>query len=118
MPGPRDQLLTIDQVMDGLPPDFAFFAERFRTQILPGLAAREDTRIAAVKKQRDFGVYGFLVGAVIAAGSLILFHHPFGVALGAMAGFGIFAYGSRELSQLGRETKEMLVEPVVRQFDM
>jgi hypothetical protein len=118
MAGIKEQLMTIDQAMDGLPPDFAFFAERFRTQIQPSLAAREDTRIAAVKKQRDFAVYGVLLGAAIAAGGLILFHHPFGVVLGAMAGFGLYTYGGRELRQLGRETKEMLVEPVVRQFGM
>jgi hypothetical protein len=118
MAGIKEQLMTIDQAMEGLPPDFAFFAERFRTQIQPSLAAREDTRIAAVKKQRDFGVYGFVLGAAIAAGSLILFHHPFGIAVGAVAGFGLFAWGSRELNQLGRETKEMLVEPVVREFGM
>ena len=110
--------MTLEQAMDGLPPDFAFFAERYRTQIQPGLAAREDTRLAAVKKQRDFGVYGVLLGAAIAALVLFFFHHPFGVVVGAMAAFGLFAWGSRELNQLGRETKEMLVDPVVREFGM
>jgi hypothetical protein len=118
MAGIKEQLMTLEQAMDGLPPDFAFFADAFRTQIQPGLAAREDTRIAAVKKQRDFGVYGVLLGAALAAASWLLFHHPFGVVVGGLAGFGLYAYGSRELNQLGRETKEMLVEPVVRQFGM
>ncbi len=110
--------MTLEQAMDGLPPDFAFFAERYRTQIQPGLAAREDTRIAALKKQRDFGVYGVLLGAAIAGLVLFFFHHPFGLVVGAIAAFGLYAWGSRELNQLGRETKVMLVEPVVREFGM
>jgi Protein of unknown function (DUF3137) len=110
--------MTLEQAMDGLPPDFAFFAERFRTQIQPGLAAREDTRLAAVKKQRDFGVYGVLAGAAIAGLSWLLLRHPIGVVFGVFAGFGLYAWGSRELAQLGRETKQMLVEPVVREFGM
>ena len=110
--------MTLEQAMAGLPPDFAFFAERFRTQIQPGLVGREVTRLAAVKKRGEFGVYGLLAGLAIAAVGLILFHHPFGVALGAMAGLGLYSWGSRELGQLRRETKAMLIEPVVREFGM
>ena len=44
----KQEILTIGEAMEGLPPDFQFFAERFRTTVQPGLVAREADREAAV----------------------------------------------------------------------
>lgn len=114
---PKDGL-TVEQALEGLPPDFAFFADRFRTQIQPELAACEGTRLAAVKKQGRFGIWAVAVFAALSVAGFLLFHHPAGLFLGGVSAFGLYAWGSQDLNRLGRETKDMLVEPVCRQFDM
>jgi len=47
----KQEILTIAEAMEGLPQDFQFFAERFRTTVQPGLAAREVDREAAVSER-------------------------------------------------------------------
>lgn len=111
--------LTLDQAMEGLPKDFGFFAEAFRSQVQPQLAAREDDRKKAVKRQQQFGIFGGLAAlAGVGIGFLIgqFDGLMFGGFIGAMAGFGIFAWGSMALDKLGKETKLMLIEPVAKQF--
>jgi hypothetical protein len=113
--------LTLQEAMAGLPKDFEFFAEAYRTQVQPQLAAKEDDRKAAVKKQRNFGLIG-IVAAVVVAGLGFLLAQFDGLMMGgffgAMVGFGIFAWGSMPLNKLAKETKLMLVQPVSSQFGM
>jgi len=114
----QGQELTLDQAMEGLPKDFTFFAERFRTTIQPQLAAREDERVAALKRQFNFTLVGVILGALLAAASVVLFQQPIGVVLGLIAGGGLFAWGSTAINKLKTETKLMLVEPVSSEFGM
>ncbi|MBI1360532.1 MAG: DUF3137 domain-containing protein [Alphaproteobacteria bacterium] len=114
----QEQLTTIEKALAGLPPDFAFFADRFRTQICPKLEAREADRIAAVKRQRNFGIAAVAVFALFTGFGFFFFHHPFGAFLGGVSAFGLYSWGSAKLNALGRETKEMLVEPVCHEFGM
>ncbi|MDZ4761845.1 MAG: DUF3137 domain-containing protein [Alphaproteobacteria bacterium] len=114
----RMQTLTLDQALDGLPADFGFFAERYRTQIQPGLAGREAERVAAVKRQQRYGLIAVVAAVVIAGGGFALFNTPFVLAAAVAAGGGIWAWGGMALSKLGHETKLMLVEPVANQFGM
>ena len=112
------QELSIDQVMSDLPKDFAFFGDRFRDVIQPQLASREDERVAAVKKQMRFAIIGAVVAVALSIGGFVLFQEPFGIFLGLIAGFGLYAWGSTDLNRLGKETKLMLVDPVAHEFGM
>jgi len=110
--------LTLDEAMAGLPPDFRFFTERFRSSIQPQLAAREGDRVAAVKKQQTFTIYGVVAAIVLSAGGWFLFQSPFGLFAGLAAGFGLYAWGSQAINKLATETKLMIVEPVSSEFGM
>jgi hypothetical protein len=112
------QELTLDQAMEGLPKDFAFFADHFRTTIQPQLAAREDDRVAALKKQFNYTLIGVVIGAAMAAAGFIFFHHPFGVILGVITAGGGYVWGSIDINRLAKETKLMLIEPVSAEFGM
>jgi uncharacterized protein DUF3137 len=114
----QQEILTIGEVMSDLPKDFAFFGDRFDTVIRPQLAAREDDRVAAVKKQTRFAIFGGLAAVALSIGSFVFFQEPFGIFLGLIAGFGLYAWGSTDLNRLGKETKLMLVNPVASQFGM
>jgi hypothetical protein len=109
-------VLTLDQAMEGLPEDFGFFADHFRTTVQPKLLAREDERVRAVKKQMNFVFWGVLAFIVLSAGGYILFQEFFGAILGVFAGIGLYAWGSADINRLARETKLMLIEPVSAEF--
>jgi hypothetical protein len=94
------QELTIDQAMAGLPPDFQFFANRFTSVIQPKLAAREGDRVAAIKKQQMFTLYGVLAFAALGAGGWFIFREWFGFLIGGFAGFGLWAWGSMAINKL------------------
>jgi len=107
--------------MAGLPKDFGFFAERFQTAIQPALAAREDDRVKAVARQRNFVIIGILLGLAIFAGMGLLIAEDgwiFGGFIGVFAALGMGAWGSMALNKLGKETKMMLVDPVASEFGL
>jgi Protein of unknown function (DUF3137) len=114
----QQDILTIDQAMEGLPPDFQFFGERFRTSIQPALAAREGEREAAVKRQRNFTIIGVLLG--IAATAVGAFIAEDGWIFGGIGGLivagGMYMWGSMALDKLKTQTKMMLIEPVSAEF--
>jgi hypothetical protein len=110
--------LTIDQVMEDLPKDFAFFADHFRTTIQPQLAAREDERVAALKRQFNFTLIGVVIGVAAAAASFIFFQSPIGAFLGVVFGGAMYAWGSMAINKLKTETKLMLIKPVSAEFGM
>lgn len=112
----KQKILSLSEAMAGLPKDFGFFAERFETAIRPKLTAREDDRIKAVKKQRNFGIIGVILAIAGTAIGFGVFQEPFGLFIGAIAGFGMYAWGSADINKLGKETKLMLVEPVTAEF--
>lgn len=114
----KREILSLTEAMEGLPKDFGFFAERFSSTIQPALAGRELDRVKAVKKQRNFTIIGVILAIAGTAIGFGVFQEPFGLALGALAGFGLFAWGSSDITKLGKETKLMLVEPVAAQFDI
>jgi hypothetical protein len=82
------QELTLDEAMAGLPPDFQFFAERFRTVIRPKLNEREADRVAALKKQQMFAIYGILATIAVGAGGWLIWKEFFGFLVGGFIGFG------------------------------
>ena len=116
----KQEILTIEEAMEGLPPDFQFFAERFRTSVQPGLVGREADREAAVKKQRTFIIIGVLIGLMIGVGGFFLGEDvwPFGIFVGIAALGGMWAWGGMALTKLAKETKLMLIEPVSSEFGM
>lgn len=114
----KREITSLGEAMEGLPKDFGFFAERFRTSIQPALAGREDDRVKAVSKQRNFGIIGVILAIAGTAIGFGVFREPFGLFIGAIAGFGLYAWGSADINRLGKETKLMLVEPVAAEFQM
>lgn len=114
----KRQITSLSEAMEGLPKDFGFFAERFTSSIQPALAERETDRVKAVKKQRNFGIIGVILAIAGTAIGFGMFQEPFGLFIGAIAGFGLYAWGSADITRLGKETKLMLVEPVAAEFNM
>jgi len=84
----------------------------------PSLAGREADRVKAVKKQRNFLIIGVVLAIAGTAIGFGVFQEPFGLFLGALAGFGMYAWGSADITRLGKETKLMLVEPVAAEFNI
>lgn len=114
----KHEITSLSEAMAGLPKDFGFFAERFTSTIQPALASRETDRVKAVKKQRNFGIIGVILAIAGTAIGFGVFQEPFGLFLGAIAGFGMYAWGSADITRLGKETKLMLVEPFAAEFNM
>jgi Protein of unknown function (DUF3137) len=114
----KREILSLSEAMEGLPKDFGFFAERFTSSIQPKLAGREADRVKAIAKQRNFGIIGVVIAIAATAIGFGVFQEPFGIFLGAIAGFGMYAWGSSDINKLGKETKLMLVEPVAAEFDI
>ena len=54
----KREILSLSEAMEGLPKDFAFFADRFTGTIQPALAGREADRVKAVQRQWNFIVIG------------------------------------------------------------
>jgi hypothetical protein len=109
---------TIEEALAGLPPDFQFFANRFSSVIQPKLLEREADRVAAIKRQQMFTLYGVLAGLAVGAGGYVIFKEWFGFLIGAFLGFGVYAWGSMAINKLATETKLMLIEPVSSEFGM
>ena len=114
----KNEILSLSDALAGLPKDFGFFAERFTSTIQPALAWRETDRVNAIKKQRNFTIVGVILAIAGTAIGFGVFQEPFGLFIGGLAGFGMFAWGSSDITKLGKETKLMLVEPVAAQFDL
>jgi hypothetical protein len=111
--------MTLDEAIAGLPPDFAFFSERFRTQIRPGLEAREGDRLGAVKRQRNFAIGGVAGGIGIGiVGQLLAPDMPLGWFFGFILAAGLWVWGGQKLRALAKETKLMLIKPVATEFGM
>ena len=111
----------MEQAMEGLPKEFAFFADRWRDAIQPQLVDLEDERVAAVKRQRNFIIIGVLLGIAIFAAFAFFIREDgliFGGFIGVFAALGMGAWGSMALNKLGQRTKAMLVEPVTGEFGM
>jgi len=117
----KQEIQTIGEAMEGLPPDFQFFGERFRSTVQPGLVAREGDREAAVKKQRNYSIIGVLLGLAVFFGGGTFFGEDgwmFGGFIGVAAAIGLVAWGSQALEKLKTQTKLMLIEPVSAEFGM
>lgn len=110
--------MTLDEAMAGLPADFAFFRDHYSADVQPRLAAREEERLAAVKRQQVFAIWGVLAAVVISASVFAFFQSFIGVIVGLVAGGALWAWGGTALNKLAKETKLMLVEPVAAQFGM
>jgi hypothetical protein len=117
----KQNIMSLSEAMEGLPKDFGFFADHYSTSVQPALAAREDDRVKAVARQRNFSIGGVLLAIAIFAGFGFLMPEDgfiFGGFLGVFAAIGLFAWGSMALNKLGKETKLMLVQPVTAEFGM
>jgi len=106
------------QAMDGLAEEFARFSRVYQDEIRPALQAREEEREKAVKKARSTRFIGIAVGIAVAVIGFVAFKSPFGAFAGVILGFGIGAWGAKDIGKLGKEAKMLLVEPVIRQLGL
>ncbi len=118
MPDKDASYLSLDEAMEGLPAEFDFFRERWLKDVQPDLVFREEARVAAAKRAKDFRIYAIVVGIAIAVIGIALFRHPAVAIVGVMAGGALWAYGQKDLNGLKDEAKLMLVDPVAREFGM
>ncbi|WP_321489820.1 DUF3137 domain-containing protein [uncultured Hyphomonas sp.] len=109
---------AILEAMDGLRDEFAGFAEIYQSEIRPALQERENDREQAVSKARKFRYIGIGLGLLIALIGIVGFKSPFGPFLGVIVGFGLVTWGGQDLKKFGKEAKELLVQPVVRQLGL
>lgn len=110
--------LTIEEAMARLPADFAFFAERWRSELQPALAAREGARVAALRRKK-FWTFGAVAAALLITGlGLTIVLTGYVPVIAFLVGAGIYGWGARDLAQLRVQTKEALVRPVAAQFGM
>ena len=110
--------LTLDEALAGLPEDFAFFRERWVSDLQPQLAELEVQRVAAVEKSNRFRMFAALGALLVGGGGFTIFHNPVPVVFGLVVGGMLWAWGEQDLKKLGEEAKLTLVHPVARQFDM
>jgi hypothetical protein len=102
--------------MSGLPDDFAFFRQRYDDDLAPRLAAREEERRAAIRRQHRsaFGGLALLIGL---AGVGYALNEPWvGGLLGLAGGIGLWVWGGLPVARLARETRLMLIEPIAHEF--
>nr|WP_321361859.1 DUF3137 domain-containing protein [uncultured Hyphomonas sp.] len=109
---------AILEAMNGLQEEFAGFAGVYQNEIRPALQAREQDREQAVSKARKFRYIGIGLGVAIALVGFIGFKSVFGPFLGVIVGFGLVMWGNQDLDRLGKEAKELIVQPVARQLGL
>ncbi|WP_375210563.1 DUF3137 domain-containing protein [Hyphomonas jannaschiana] len=109
---------AILEAMDGLRDEFAGFASVYQNEIQPALQAREHDREQAVSKARKFRYIGIGLGLTIALVGFIGFKSVFGPFIGVIVGFGLVTWGGQDLKKFGKEAKELLVQPVVRELGL
>jgi len=106
------------KALEDLPADFSGFDQHYQDVIQPGLRDREiDRQVAADKavKGRWLGVGIGLVGIVV---GLFLARVPFVTIGGIMAGLGTYGFMRRDLAQIGREAKTLMVLPVAERLGL
>ncbi len=118
MPDKDASNLTLDEAMDGMPAEFAFFRERWEKDIQPDLQFREDARVEAAKRARRYRIYAIAAGIAVAAAGFVFFQTLFLGVLGLVVGSAVWMWGQKELNGLRDEAKLMLIDPVAREFGM
>lgn len=108
----------VKAALDGLPDDFAGFEQVYQSEIRPALLSREADRVSAIGKSRQYTLYGVLAALALGGGGYVLFREGIAAMVGMMAGFGIHALGQGPITRLKKEAKTLLVDPVVRRFDL
>jgi hypothetical protein len=109
---------NLSDILAGLPSDFAFFEQAYRTDIEPDLLLREKARLQAVARQKQFTIWGVALAVFLAVFVFVVFRNPMGVLLGAFIALIAHGYGSVELQAVGKEAKILLVDPVARAFGL
>jgi hypothetical protein len=108
----------ISAALAGLPEGFSHFGQVFQDEIRPALQAREGDRLAAVGKARQARYVGGGIGVIGVLVGLFVAKMPFVAFVAAIVGFGYVWWGSRDITQLAKEAKTLLVTPVARQFEL
>lgn len=101
-----------------LPEEFKGFERIYEQEIRPNLIARESERVAAAAKAVQARWIG---GAVIAAGAglgLVVLQMPYVAVVAGLAGIGLMAWGSMDISRLAGEAKLLIIEPIARQLEL
>jgi hypothetical protein len=116
---PDDEIdVEIQRALDGLPADFSGFDRHYQDVIRPQLRARETDRMQAAQKARQGKWYGIAIGIAGVVLVLFLVRVPFLAIGGVMAGMGTYGFMRRDISQISREAKTLMVQPVAERLNL
>jgi Protein of unknown function (DUF3137) len=100
------------------PPEFKDFEQVYENEIRPQLLAREADRAAAAARATQFGwIGGGLIIAGIIIGFVLLRLPVVGIVAG-IAGAGLIAWGASPITQIGKEAKAMIVQPIAEKLGL
>lgn len=108
----------IAAALDGLPQDFAGFDQIYASKLRPELEAMEAGRELAAAKARKGYAIGGLIGGLGVLLALFVVGEPFLAILAGMAGLGVSSFMGKDLRQIGRQAKSMMVLPVAHEFGL
>ncbi len=109
---------AVTAVMAGLPPEFDGFDRMFQNQIQPALQAREGDRVRAAAKARQSLYVGIAVGVAGAVLGGWLTKSPIALFFAGIVGFGVVAWGRQDLAKVGKDAKDLIVNPVATHFGL
>ena len=113
-----DKLAGLYDRLAKLPDEFSDFSHIYQTDIEPALKEKEADRQAAWRKARMIIAAGVIIGGLIALGGFYFFRSIFPIAIGAMAGFGLGNWGYSGVRAIGRQAKQIMVQPIAQRFGL
>lgn len=108
----------IVRAFGGLPQDFQHFPRIFQDEIRPALLEREGERINAVAKARQARYVGIAVAVAGILAALFLFKSPLVAVISIFVGIGYALWGGRDITRLGKEAKDLIVQPIARELNL
>lgn len=106
------------KTLGDLPDEFRNFPRLFQDEIRPALLTREAEREAAVAKARQARYVGIALALIGGLAGAFLIRHPLAAIAPIVIGLGYLYWGGRDVRRLGREAKDLIVQPVVRELGL
>ena len=106
------------QALGDLPEEFQGFPRLFQDEIRPALLTREAERQDAVAKARQARYVGIALAVIGGLAGAFLVRHPFAAIIAVVIGIGYLYWGGRDVRRLGKEAKDLIVLPVVRELGL
>ena len=119
-PRPTQQPVDPDvlKALGDLPEEFQGFPRLFQDEIRPALLTREAERQDAVAKARQARYVGIALAVIGGLAGAFLVRHPIAAIIAVVIGIGYLYWGGRDVRRLGKEAKDLIVLPVVRELGL